>query len=129
MPGGGEGRRAGRIGRGPEPASRARAPRPRTRHQDRSGRGKQVRKPDHRSHQRPPRKRAAWPGARGVRRGKALTRTVETPTPRPVEPAPIPPVPPKAIPDPVAVALPGEERVLRAAEKALNGQTRGLRAL
>jgi len=26
-------------------------------------------------------------------------------------------------------ALPGEERVLRAAEKALNGQTRGLRAL
>ena len=27
------------------------------------------------------------------------------------------------------VALPGEERVLRAAEKALNGQTRGLRAL
>ncbi|HZK74073.1 MAG TPA: divalent metal cation transporter, partial [Clostridia bacterium] len=35
----------------------------------------------------------------------------------------------KANPDPVAVALPGEERVLRAAEKALNGQTRGLRAL
>ena len=29
----------------------------------------------------------------------------------------------------VVVALPGEERVLRAAEKALNGQTRGLRAL
>ena len=31
--------------------------------------------------------------------------------------------------EPVVVALPGEERVLRAAEKALNGQTRGLRAL
>jgi manganese transport protein len=30
---------------------------------------------------------------------------------------------------PAVVALPGEERVLRAAEKALNGQTRGLRAL
>ena len=29
----------------------------------------------------------------------------------------------------VVVALPGEERVLRAAERALNGQTRGLRAL
>ncbi|MDQ6720381.1 MAG: Nramp family divalent metal transporter [Candidatus Dormibacteraeota bacterium] len=37
--------------------------------------------------------------------------------------------PPVTAPDPVAVALPGEERVLRAAEKALNGQTRGLRAL
>jgi len=30
---------------------------------------------------------------------------------------------------PAVAALPGEERVLRAAEKALNGQTRGLRAL
>jgi len=31
--------------------------------------------------------------------------------------------------EPAVAALPGEERVLRAAEKALNGQTRGLRAL
>jgi len=30
---------------------------------------------------------------------------------------------------PAVAALPGEERVLRAAEKALNGQTRGIRAL
>jgi manganese transport protein len=54
---------------------------------------------------------------------------VEAPTPTPAQPAPIVPPPIKATPDPVAVALPGEERVLRAAEKALNGQTRGLRAL
>ena len=57
-----------------------------------------------------------------------MNRAVETPTPRPVEP-PVQPLPVKANPDPVAVALPGEERVLRAAEKALNGQTRGFRAL
>ncbi|GAC1671073.1 MAG: Nramp family divalent metal transporter [Candidatus Dormibacteraceae bacterium] len=31
--------------------------------------------------------------------------------------------------EPAVAALPGEERVLRAAEKALNGETRGLRAL
>jgi manganese transport protein len=31
--------------------------------------------------------------------------------------------------EPAVAALPGEERVLRAAQKALNGQTRGLRAL
>src|SRR2546423_12548670 len=31
--------------------------------------------------------------------------------------------------EPVVAALPGEERVLRAAEKALSGETRGLRAL
>jgi len=37
--------------------------------------------------------------------------------------------PPKPHPDPVVVALPGEERVLRAAERALSGHTRGLRAL
>src|SRR5260370_19107232 len=55
---------------------------------------------------------------------------VETRTPSPLTPAPPQPPPPiKPNPDPVAVALPGEERVLRAAEKALNGQTRGLRAL
>ena len=53
---------------------------------------------------------------------------VEAPAPKPVDPARIT-KPPVAAPDPVAVALPGEERVLRAAEKALNGQTRGLRAL
>ena len=53
---------------------------------------------------------------------------VEAPNPTPV-PSRTPTQPPKSTPDPVAVALPGEERVLRAAEKALNGQTRGLRAL
>ncbi len=53
---------------------------------------------------------------------------VEAPTPAPAPP-PLPQHPVKAVPDPVAVALPGEERVLRAAEKALSGQTRGLRAL
>ena len=53
---------------------------------------------------------------------------VEAPAPKPVDPARST-KPPVAAPDPVAVALPGEERVLRAAEKALNGQTRGLRAL
>ena len=54
---------------------------------------------------------------------------VEAPPPKSAPPAP-PLLPPfKATPDPVAVALPGEERVLRAAEKALSGQTRGLRAL
>ena len=37
--------------------------------------------------------------------------------------------PPKPTVEPAVVALPGEERVLRAAEKALNGETRGLRAL
>ncbi len=37
--------------------------------------------------------------------------------------------PPKPAIEPEVVALPGEERVLRAAEKALSGQTRGLRAL
>ncbi len=58
-----------------------------------------------------------------------MTGAVETPTPNPVTPAPVAAPPIKANPDPVAVALPGEERVLRAAEKALNGQTRGLRAL
>ena len=59
-----------------------------------------------------------------------MTGAVETPTPSPMTPAPVIKTPPvKANPDPVAVALPGEERVLRAAEKALNGQTRGLRAL
>jgi manganese transport protein len=52
---------------------------------------------------------------------------VEAPTPAPAPRTPT--QPPKSTPDPVAVALPGEERVLRAAEKALNGQTRGLRAL
>ena len=50
-------------------------------------------------------------------------------SPAPVSPAPVAPPPIKPLPDPVAVALPGEERVLRAAEKALSGQTRGLRAL
>src|SRR5260370_4451917 len=55
---------------------------------------------------------------------------LETPPRSPLKPAPAQPPPPiKPNPDPVAVALPGEERVLRAAEKALNGQTRGLRAL
>jgi manganese transport protein len=54
---------------------------------------------------------------------------VEAPSPKPTTPAPLGPPPIKATPDPVAVALPGEERVLRAAEKALNGQTRGPRAL
>ena len=39
-----------------------------------------------------------------------------------------PPVKPSKV-EPAVVALPGEERVLRAAEKALAGQTRGLRAL
>jgi manganese transport protein len=53
---------------------------------------------------------------------------VEAPTPKPTS-EPLTPLPIKVTPDPVAVALPGEERVLRAAEKALNGQTRGLRAL
>jgi manganese transport protein len=54
---------------------------------------------------------------------------VEAPAPKPAPPAPLAQPPIKAAPDAVAVALPGEERVLRAAEKALNGQTRGLRAL
>ena len=60
-----------------------------------------------------------------------MTGAVETPTPNPVTPAASATQPPPVKPnrDPVAVALPGEERVLRAAEKALNGQTRGLRAL
>ncbi len=47
--------------------------------------------------------------------------------PRPVIQKPTPKQPVRAAP--AVVALPGEERVLRAAEKALNGQTRGLRAL
>jgi manganese transport protein len=47
--------------------------------------------------------------------------------PRPVIEKPRPKQPVRAAP--AVVALPGEERVLRAAEKALNGQTRGLRAL
>jgi manganese transport protein len=38
-----------------------------------------------------------------------------------------PPIRPRV--EPAVAALPGEERVLRAAEKALNGQTRGLHAL
>jgi manganese transport protein len=54
---------------------------------------------------------------------------VEAPAPKPAPAEPIAAPPIKATPDAVAVALPGEERVLRAAEKALNGQTRGLRAL
>ena len=54
---------------------------------------------------------------------------VEAPPPKSAPPAPLVLPPVKATPDPVAVALPGEERVLRAAEKALSGQTRGLRAL
>jgi manganese transport protein len=37
--------------------------------------------------------------------------------------------PPKPTVEPAVAALPGEERVLRAAEKALSGETRGLRAL
>ena len=46
------------------------------------------------------------------------------------EAPPVLPKPPGKPPvESVVVALPGEERVLRAAEKALNGQTRGLRAL
>jgi len=53
---------------------------------------------------------------------------VEAPAPKPPDPARST-KPPLATPDAVAVALPGEERVLRAAEKALSGQTRGLRAL
>jgi len=44
-------------------------------------------------------------------------------------PVPAPTAKPKAKVAPAVVALPGEERVLRAAEKALIGQTRGLRAL
>jgi len=40
-----------------------------------------------------------------------------------------PPHRPPAKVAPAVAALPGEERVLRAAEKALNGQTRGFRAL
>ncbi len=47
--------------------------------------------------------------------------------PRPVIEKPLPKQLVRAAP--AVVALPGEERVLRAAEKALNGQTRGLRAL
>jgi len=47
--------------------------------------------------------------------------------PRPVIEKPRPKQPARAAP--AVAALPGEERVLRAAEKALNGQTRGLRAL
>ncbi len=43
------------------------------------------------------------------------------------EPPLKPPVKPAVAP--AVAALPGEERVLRAAEKALNGETRGLRAL
>jgi manganese transport protein len=41
----------------------------------------------------------------------------------------IAPPPPKPPVESAVIALPGEERVLRAAEKALSGQTRGLRAL
>jgi manganese transport protein len=41
----------------------------------------------------------------------------------------IEPPPVKKAVEPAVVALPGEERVLRAAEKALSGQTKGLRAL
>jgi manganese transport protein len=47
--------------------------------------------------------------------------------PRPVIEKPLPKLPVRSAP--AVAALPGEERVLRAAEKALNGQTRGLRAL
>ncbi len=47
--------------------------------------------------------------------------------PRPVIEKPRPKQPVRAAP--AVVALPGEERVLRAAEKALAGQTHGLRAL
>jgi manganese transport protein len=47
--------------------------------------------------------------------------------PRPVVEKPPSKQPVRAAP--AVVAQPGEERVLRAAEKALNGQTRGLRAL
>jgi manganese transport protein len=54
---------------------------------------------------------------------------VEVPKPEPPPTAEIPKLPGKIAPDSVAVALPGEERVLRAAERALSGQTRGLRAL
>ena len=45
------------------------------------------------------------------------------------EPPSAPPAAAKAKVPPAVVALPGEARVLRAAEKALSGQTRGLRAL
>ena len=54
---------------------------------------------------------------------------VEVPKPEPPPTAEIPKLPGKLAPDSVAVALPGEERVLRAAERALSGETRGLRAL
>jgi manganese transport protein len=54
---------------------------------------------------------------------------VKEPQPEPPPTAEIPKLPGKAAPDSVAVALPGEERVLRAAERALSGQTKGLRAL
>jgi manganese transport protein len=51
---------------------------------------------------------------------------VEAPPPKTPDPARSTKPP---APDAVAVALPGEERVLRAAEKALSGHTHGLRAL
>jgi manganese transport protein len=54
---------------------------------------------------------------------------VKEPQPEPPPTAEIPKLPGRAAPDSVAVALPGEERVLRAAERALSGQTKGLRAL
>ena len=54
---------------------------------------------------------------------------VEVPKPEAPPAAEVAKLPGKAAPDSVAVALPGEERVLRAAERALSGETRGLRAL
>src|SRR4029077_5908269 len=116
--GGGEGRRAGRLRRRRGQAARARPARSPPGREDRRPGRERVRRPDRGKAQRAAGKHPSWPRARDLRHQGGLVAQVV-----------------RAVFDtqPQVLgaehALPGELRVLKAAERSLNGERRGVRAV
>src|SRR5258708_30000975 len=110
-----EGGGSGRLLRRSRQAARAETPRPAAGQARRDRGGQHVRRSYRSSNQRKARVDPTRPGSGDVRRSSAH-RVIKEPPLKPVV-------------APAVAALPGEERVLRAAEKALSGETGGLRAL
>src|SRR4029077_18099083 len=116
--GGGEGRRAGRLGRRSGQAARARPARSSPGREDRRPGRERVRRPDRGKAQRAAGKHPSWPRARDLRHQGGLVAQV---------------VRAVVVAKPMVIgaenALPGELRVLKAAERSLNGERRGVRAV
>src|SRR5258708_12123046 len=110
-----EGGGSGRLLRRSRQAARAETPRPAAGHARRDRGGQHVRRSYRGSNQRKARVDPTRPGSGDVRRSSAH-RVIKEPPLKPVV-------------APAVAALPGEERVLPASEKALSEETGGLRAL